>query len=171
PPAPRTNPRQPPDNRKLRLQHVPLCASCQPPSRRLFGQPHRLVCQQASHRRGSSGRALVSLGQFPRPQKRRLKRVDLHDHVGQVRHYFLLFLQRRHEPLAGYARRKQRHLLGRSKHNTLPTQHLVSVRTCVEAGRLHHFVHHPLDSSHQRQLPTHRTLHQPAGNNQPVDLI
>ena len=39
------------------------------------------------------------------------------------------------------------------------------------AGAGHHFVHELLDGGHQRQLAGHRALHQPAGDDQAVDLV
>ncbi len=41
----------------------------------------------------------------------------------------------------------------------------------VERGRLHHFIHQRLDGRQQRQFAGHGALHQPAGDDQAVDLV
>jgi hypothetical protein len=47
----------------------------------------------------------------------------------------------------------------------------VVIRAGIEGRRLRHFVHQLLDGAEQRKLPAQRALHQPAGDDQPVDFI
>ena len=53
----------------------------------------------------------------------------------------------------------------------LARQRFARIASGVERRRLRHLVHELLDRRQQRQLPAERALHQPAGDDQPVDFV